>query len=286
LKSSDGGISWRIVYRTDTVLNGLYFGSRDQGWVVGQKGTLLTTFDGGVSWNRVELGTEADLLAVGSISASMIAVAGGKGTLLVSDVQGTTWVHCSVPTTVDLVDVSTLQSGLALVLARDRLLSSRDPCNNWTTYGPYRWTLNGLAFEDENTGYLKPNSLNSLLLTNDGGRTVNLVTFLPQEPEHPMRVRITPSGATFVLMMNTDTGSTVNIVGRPLPSHSTIFRKTTSAAWQPVLRIQDAQTNAAALEDLYFLDDLRGWAVGGGGAEFITTNGGDDWQRIQVDVAP
>jgi photosystem II stability/assembly factor-like uncharacterized protein len=301
LKSSDGGASWKIVYesenivrrygsysyQTTTILNGLYFRTIDQGWVIGGDGTLIATDDGGLSWKRVESGTTEDLMAISSGPAGNLLVVGKQGTLLISDVQNETWVHCPVPTSANLTAVAVLPSGLVLVLGRDRLFSSTQLCGNWTTHGPYSETdLFGMAFADEMTGYLRSNLL---FVTNDGGAGISWVR-LPADPQHQLYVRkvyVTTAGTVFVVRGYADTGSTVNIIGDPLPSNSTVFRKKSGRElFEPILQIQDSQTGSAFLEDIFFLDDQHGWAVGDGGTVFITTNGGDDWQRIRVDLEP
>ena len=42
----------------------LHFAGAERGWIVGEKGTIVHTNDGGKTWERQETGTEGDFKAV------------------------------------------------------------------------------------------------------------------------------------------------------------------------------------------------------------------------------
>ncbi|MEW6301664.1 MAG: YCF48-related protein [Thermodesulfobacteriota bacterium] len=71
-------------------LYGVYFVSPQQGWVVGQDGTVGHTRDGGETWEFQPVATREALYDVGIVGETGWIV-GDKGTVLVSVDGGTTW---------------------------------------------------------------------------------------------------------------------------------------------------------------------------------------------------
>lgn len=62
----------------------------DSAFVVGARGTFLRTFDGGVEWESVDVGTRGALRSVAAASREYVVVAGDEGLFLSAD-SGTTW---------------------------------------------------------------------------------------------------------------------------------------------------------------------------------------------------
>ena len=71
-------------------LYGAYFVSPQQGWVVGQEGTIAYTRDGGQQWEFQPSGTREALYDIGVIGETGWIV-GDKGTVLISTNSGTQW---------------------------------------------------------------------------------------------------------------------------------------------------------------------------------------------------
>jgi photosystem II stability/assembly factor-like uncharacterized protein len=71
-------------------LYGAYFAAPQQGWVVGQEGTIAYTRDGGQQWEFQPSGTREALYDIGVIGETGWVV-GDKGTVLVSTNSGTQW---------------------------------------------------------------------------------------------------------------------------------------------------------------------------------------------------
>jgi photosystem II stability/assembly factor-like uncharacterized protein len=65
LRSDNGGATWdRIDLRINDPLFGISFIDRKTGWVVGYKGRIIRTYDGGINWIEQASATDADLFAV------------------------------------------------------------------------------------------------------------------------------------------------------------------------------------------------------------------------------
>lgn len=85
MKTSDGGRSWIVAAtlpETGTALLDIRAADENNGWIVGDRGLVLHTGDGGATWQRQDSGTERLLLGVFPIDGDTAWVAGSGGTLL------------------------------------------------------------------------------------------------------------------------------------------------------------------------------------------------------------
>jgi photosystem II stability/assembly factor-like uncharacterized protein len=273
IKTTDGGLSWETVYQMEFPLSGIHFHSPDEGIVVGGKGTILSTSDGGKTWSQANSGTDQDLSAIARSTSGATFVAGQKSTLLRSDDNGGSWRRIVLPSSVDLTDLVILPSGMLYVLGRDRLFASPDSGTTWITHGPYKWdTFSRLAFLDEKVGFL---GSKSLFRTTDGGNTLHSVS-LPASGI-VKQILVTEIGV-FVLVRSAKKGGTIRLPDDKLPSQSTIFRTTNMGKeWHLMLGLYEKEALGVWLEDIYFIGE-HGWAVGAGGVLAISSDGGEDWR--------
>ena len=70
-----GGFS-QVVFQEN--LNKVYLADTSYGIVVGDKGVILTTTNGGAKWEKQESGTENDLLGFSFSPEGMVAVGRGR----------------------------------------------------------------------------------------------------------------------------------------------------------------------------------------------------------------
>jgi photosystem II stability/assembly factor-like uncharacterized protein len=61
------------------------------GWIVGEKGLIFHTTDGGGHWEQQNSGVKVDLFRIAAVDAEHVRVSGSDGTLLRSDDGGKTW---------------------------------------------------------------------------------------------------------------------------------------------------------------------------------------------------
>lgn len=100
------GSSWKDVLaeaaRGDARINDLCFVSARRGWAVGDRGTILTTEDGGITWSPQVSGVDCPLYSVCFIDDNIGWAAGGtaqpylhngRGVLLTTRDGGRTWRH-------------------------------------------------------------------------------------------------------------------------------------------------------------------------------------------------
>ncbi len=95
-------IDWprNIAAQDDCELTDVYFRDRETGWVIGRRGLLLMTVDGGRSWEEQTLEVDCDLETICFASPSIGWIAGGyrlphaaasRGVLLETSDGGTSW---------------------------------------------------------------------------------------------------------------------------------------------------------------------------------------------------
>ncbi|MHB2016288.1 MAG: YCF48-related protein [Candidatus Xenobia bacterium] len=73
-------------------LNSISFASPDQGWAVGQKGTILATQDGGAHWTEQASGTKENLRDIDFVTPKDGWAVGDKGVLLHTMDGGAHWI--------------------------------------------------------------------------------------------------------------------------------------------------------------------------------------------------
>ena len=91
LSTDNGGASWREKY-SGTDAQLFHLSIRDRrGWVVGTGGKILHTTDGGRNWYPQRSGVQEDLNRVYFVDDRVGLITGDKGVLLRSDNGGATW---------------------------------------------------------------------------------------------------------------------------------------------------------------------------------------------------
>jgi len=120
--TSDGGESWTAqVVPVRDGLTSISFSSPSHGIAVGERGTVLTTEDGGGHWRWHQAPRVVDLRSVKLARSTGAAVAvGEQGTLLRSGDSGRTWTVTALPSTEALLAADmTADGSLALVAGRN-----------------------------------------------------------------------------------------------------------------------------------------------------------------------
>ncbi len=117
--SSDGGESFDPqVSGTAGTLYALSFSSPAHGVIVGERGIILSTEDGGVRWRQVELEAGAPTLRAVALSRSwgLGVAAGDAGMLLLTRDGGRSFVPMSSPTRESIVHVALLDESATIIL--------------------------------------------------------------------------------------------------------------------------------------------------------------------------
>lgn len=99
---------------SDHDLLGIACRGLDTAFVVGEVGTFLRTFDGGASWEVIDLDTTRTLRSVAAADDAVYVA--GDGLLLRSPDRGTTWASLPVEPSASWTSVSAAHGGVALAL--------------------------------------------------------------------------------------------------------------------------------------------------------------------------
>jgi photosystem II stability/assembly factor-like uncharacterized protein len=239
------------------------FTDANTGNVVGSKGTILRTTDGGASWINQESGTVNELMGVSFTDTDTGTVVGfissnGLGIILRTTDGGTTWT--SQPTGINVVPSALLEVSFTdgntgtIVGSRGIILRSTDGGATWTrqTSGTMNDLL-GVSFTDSNTGTVVGQN-GTILRTINGG-----VTWTSQSSG-------TSSSLLGVSFTDTDTGTVVGWNG--------IILRTTDggATWS-----NQSSGTSQVLRKVFFTDTNTGTVIGLDGGILRTTNGGVTW---------
>jgi len=81
-QSIDGGKSWYWIEAWGNDYNDICFISPHEGWVVGDNGVVLRTFDGGLTWEKEDLNTEEHLFACDFHESGIGFIVGDEGTVI------------------------------------------------------------------------------------------------------------------------------------------------------------------------------------------------------------
>jgi photosystem II stability/assembly factor-like uncharacterized protein len=272
-KQRTGSLSW---------LHSVFFLDQQRGWVVGSKGTLLSTVDGGKTWKPKNSSTDdvvRDIFFVDEQMGWMVVEVNfyqlknktdPRAYLMKTTDGGEHWTRVNIKgVDVDarLVRAVFSRGGRGWVFGEaGTIYTTRDSGETWTRLqSPTRHLLLGGNFIDEDRGWLVGAGA-TIIQTSDGGDTWHK-SLLPQSTGDPIRFNATSFAN--------------NRLGWAVGSRGSIYRTINGGrTWQA----QESGVGADLL-DVKFLDAMEGWAVGVEGTIIYTNNGGLQWttQRSSTD---
>ena len=288
-------------------LRGLYFVNTRCGWVVGEKGTILHTYDRGLTWIRQESNTTEELNAIFFIDLKHGWCTGNKGTLLQTTDGGESWALMKIGQTKDLkcVFFNDARHGW-IVGTKGLILHTGDGGITWKSQKTNVYTVfNSVDFIDSRDGWIA-GAYGTILHTVDGGHTwkrqktgaeafLNEVHFTGLKNGWAINVKTDRHPKTF-LLHTVDGGHAWKNTAAKLPknvSPESIFFIDRENGWicgeGIILRTADggaswqAQESGtpASLKRIFFTDGNNGWAVGSttpdGGIILHTDDGGLRW---------
>ncbi len=281
-------------------LNGVFFDANGRlGWVVGDAGVVLSTADAGASWGR-SMPATADLWSVWFTSAGEGWVAGDAGTMLHTLDGGAHWTRITaVNTSEDLrhVHFATPDTGW-VVGANGLVLSTFDHGASWQKTYLGGLTLNSVMFAGTRDGWavgeggivigthdrgltwfvVQP-SVTGLALKSVWRRGAALAVAVGAAGVVP-RTEVTPDSVAWVLG---SAGSENQLEGVCFPADLTGYAVGWNGLTGIVRRSDDGGVtwrpqvaNATfRLRAVFFVDGMRGWAVGEAGQIRHTSSGGE-----------
>jgi len=172
--TTDGGASWRNRYFTSITdpLTDVSFTDNNIGTMVGHKGRIMQTTDGGYNWNTKNSRTSKNLHGVCFTDANNGTVVGDDGTILRTNNGGEFWALQSSGTTENLYGVSFVDANYGSVVGSNGIILL-------TTNGGITWEIHtsvtgeylyAVSFADENIGNTVGDN-GTILRTINGGVT-------------------------------------------------------------------------------------------------------------------
>lgn len=287
---------------TTNNLNGVHFTSDGRnGWAVGDAGTILRTSNAGASWAAQASNTSFALNSVWFVSSTTGYAAGDAGTLMRTTNGGTTWTRLTnVGTSANLKDVQFVNAAYGWAVgANGAIARTRNGGATWDVQNPTTFQLHSVAFSDTSNGWAVGDN-GVILGTRDAGAswfvTPSLTSQSLRGASRPSVNNAWAAGqagvAPFARFVGTPTdsvqwaldnvGAANQLEGVHFPTLSTgymvgyngtgIVLKTQNGGttWSP-----QVANSAQRLNDVWFADAERGWAVGDGGRIVHTGRGGE-----------
>lgn len=246
-------------------LTDVFFVNDTLGFVVGQNGTILKTFDAGDTWNARPLNTLRHMDKVWFCDADTGFIACDSGFIFKTTNSGDDWIQIETGIAGKINDLLFLdgQTGF-IAYDNGHLIKSTDGGLTWETKidTTQVWPITSVSFANETRG-IATTRLGRVYLTNDGGESwsvfiqpamVDLVdSYFLNENECFV------SGRFGFFMKSTDGGN----------------------SWTEV-------SNNVPIENLYFKDANAGFGLAnelfyGDGRLYKTTDGGHNWIATEID---
>jgi photosystem II stability/assembly factor-like uncharacterized protein len=284
-----------------TPLNGVHFlPDGRNGWVVGDGGRTMRTSDAGLNWQVVAGGTVFNLNAVWTTAIDQAWAAGNGGTMMQFD--GVSWSRdTSVHATENLYDVCFLTPDTGWTVGSSGVtLRTVNGGQTWKkVYAATGFSLRSVSFAGSQNGWAVGDN-GTIAGTHDGGATwfvvpsltgQNLRAVWRVDASHAvavgtggtvLRTVVTPDSIAWELVVPS-AGSDNGLEGVCFPSAATGYAVGSNAlTGASALRSDDGAVTWTAqvpktsvtLRDVFFVDALRGWAVGDGGTIVHTAHGG------------
>ena len=284
---------------TTNNLNGVYFQRNGfDGVAVGDAGTIVRTTNAGASWGAQPSNTAFNLNDVWFSTASTGFAVGHGGTIMRTRDGGTSWTRLlNVPASENLYGVWFADTSRGWTVGSNgTVLRTSDGGNTWTRSNPTAQLLRGVSFSDSLNGWAVGDG-GVILGTHDAGRSWYVVQ--PSVTALSLRTvwrrTLTSAWAGGAQGANPVTSATADslqwslgtfganndiqalqmvndFVGYAVGNNGNgLVLKTLDggATWDP-----QVSNTAQFLRDVWFIDPLRGWAVGSGGRILHTARGG------------
>lgn len=184
------------------------FGKNDsQIWVAGNGGTLLSSGDAGLTWNKIALPTSQNLTA-GFVKGSAIWICGDSGTILLSTDNGANWQAEASGTVENLFDIKQIGNSVYAVGEKGTFITVNIVLSNvqHTRESPIRiWQQANQVFLTSEQDWIS-----NVLVFNIHGRKIDVSSKLF---ENGLTLKLPPSG---LYMVWTKTGSGYSSVHKVL----------------------------------------------------------------------
>lgn len=263
----------------------------DTGFIAGQNGKILRTYNNGNNWTIIPSGFTQTLRKIIFTPNHTLYAAGDNGLIIKSTDNATTWTALNTGTTDRITDISFFGNDTGYVVGfNGLLLKTIDAGVSWSTLNSGVTTnLNGVDFTSADVGFIAGNG-GVLKKTTDGGQTwVASLVNVYNNNVADVKFRDSLNGYFVTVFDNFrtyDGGTTWVNLGQELQSVVFTTKDTVFALGFNVMRkstnsgLTWTQTHpflGYSIYDAFFINSDTGYASGTGGAIFKTKDGGNTW---------
>ena len=265
--TTDGGQNWEInlyadtLFGFDSTLLGVVQFVSDTGWVIGENGIILNSFNNGQNWNVVDHGQGSapiDLYDLHFITSDTGIIVGSNSLILRTTDAGANWSVISSPVNNSFRSVYFVDNMNGWICGSSAIIVTHDGGLTWESQtiptNPdlgLSYNFTDLFFIDQNNGWAT-GSLGYMVHTSNGGLSWNYSKF---------------DDAINLSAVSFSDANNGYVCGR----NGTLYRTTNGgASW--ILQITG--TNVW-LNDVNFVDQNYGWVVGADGKILHTKSGGN-----------
>lgn len=178
---------WQNPYPQGYDLNDVQFLDSQIGWAVGDKGTIIKTTDGGISWEILNSGTNENLIQINVIDINVLWIVSSACLILNTNDGGDSWTQIAFDNTDELINGFFLEGGKGWIIGKEEYAYTIFHTSN----GGISWDiqvddttflLRKIFFLNENTGWVLGEKYDSIpegivLHTINGGESWELHTF-------------------------------------------------------------------------------------------------------------
>lgn len=278
--STGNKVNWRFVYEYDdgfnnAELNSLSFINNSQGWIVGNRGIIIKTTDGGKTWDKSfydRINTREDLLFVNFININQGLVIGSEGTIFRTLDGGNSWSSSNLNVDVFTksgIKISKTNNNLIAINIGNKILISRDNGAEWQLENiPSNFSASYIELYDEFNLYLS-NSQN-LYYSSDLGKT-----WIEKSPKESVS-NISRCGMFYQISVS-------NLFCVEISAGGYVYKSVNSGqSWERINRNNFYPINP---KQPYFYDDSNGWFFESSEDEpspLRTNDSGNTWTKEAV----
>jgi photosystem II stability/assembly factor-like uncharacterized protein len=164
-------------------LNAVLFTNDTKGWIIGEKGQIFFTNDGGQNWQTQKSWVEEDLMAISCPQTNVCWITGNNGVVLRTKNSGKSWKRISKPDSNDFSSLFFISKNEGWVAGENGvILHTENGGKTWqktqvniklspNTKSPFDQPLsiNFIKFTDKQNGWLATSS--GIAYTKDSGKT-------------------------------------------------------------------------------------------------------------------
>ncbi|MBN2729066.1 MAG: T9SS type A sorting domain-containing protein [Bacteroidales bacterium] len=252
LRTNDGGSNWTEIYSQTSELNDIYFLNDSVGWVSAYEKVLLTS-DSGSTWTTVTRSGVNSIYNIWFVTASKGYHSGANSKFYSSVDGGNTWGEQATGQYLTDLWFSDPVHGYYLNNNR-QLLSSVDSGNTWSVLYTFSELVKDVRFLNSTTGFVLNHLGTQVYLTTDAGTTWNLAYQSANENFNHIEL---------------DDNGKLLVVGKG----GLIVSTSNGVVWDTL----HLGAFSGYINDVQFINDQIGIAVGDNGKIKRTTDGGNTW---------